>query len=416
MTPEIKHIFNHSSCLTAHEIEQYVSGTLNEKEIRRVELHLADCPMCSDEIDGYTLLKDKNSLPIIISELHKQADKKISETKIIPIQSSRKKINKRIFSIAASFILLLGAGFIINFYMNNVGKDLAEIPAVDQALKEDSGIRETGNKKEQDRNVSEKNIESSKNEKESVNDDNSSRTETEEFDNNNAVSGSIINDETVKGNQKVTDENIREEEIDTENETIDLINTDVSSDKKSSAIKNHINLNSLSKEKAVSNDKSSVSKYRKSETVSSESVQPAEDISFMTTRGGNHNNKTVDTKEFEKYKSMRESGMLSYEMKIYEEALKDFSDYLRYKPTDFEIRYKYGFSYYKLKKYSKAIAQFDKLINESINTYVDDAEWYKAKSLIKLGKNTDAKVVLNKIIVKNGKYQNQALDLLNSLE
>jgi len=137
----------------------------------------------------------------------------------------------------------------------------------------------------------------------------------------------------------------------------------------------------------------------------------------MTTRGGKINNKkTADTKEFEKYKSMRESGVLSYDMKIYEEALKDFSDYLKYKPTDFEIRYKYGFAYYKLKKYSKAVTQFDKLINESINPYVDHAEWYKAKSLVKLGRNTDAKVVLNKIIVKNGKYQNQALDLLNSLD
>ncbi len=417
MTPEIKHIFNHSSCLTAHEIEQYVSGTLNEKEIRRVELHLADCPMCSDEVDGYALLKDKNKLPNIISELHTLADKKISGTKIIPLQSSRKKINKRLFSIAASLILLLGAGFIINFYMNNTGHDLAEIPSVNKALNEDSGKAETINKEEQDRIVTDKNIESGKIETKSVFDKNSGRAEIEEFNKNTDISESNINDETVEDNQKVTGENIKEEEIVTDNEMIDLINTDVSSDKKSIAINNQVNSKSLSKEKADSDNKSSDSRSRKNKTVSSENVQPSEEISFMTTRGGkSNNNKTVDTKEFEKYKSMRESGILSFDMKIYEEALKDFSDYLKYKPNDFEIRYKSGFAYFKLKRYSKAVIQFNKLINESINPYVDDAEWYKAQSLIKLGKNTEAKIVLNKIIVKNGKYQNQALDLLNSLE
>ncbi len=394
MISEINHIFNHSSCLTFNEIEQYVSGTLNENDKRRVELHLADCQMCSDEIDGFALLKDKNSLPDIVAGLHKQTDEIISAGKVIPLQSSRKKNIKRLFSIAASLILLLGAGFVINFYLNNADNNLAETSAAEQNIKENTILNEPEENivKEQtvktDGTIRKNQNENTEKISANLSEQNENNIET---DKSEAVEH-IPESEDIK-------ENAEEISYESDNDIIDNVNTgNVSAD-----------------ENTANNSATLVSGLAEDKKVKSEE-KPTENISFTTTRGADFKRKnTVNKKEIEKFKSMRESALLSYSMKIWDEALKDFNSYLKYKPNDYEIIYKSGVSYYNLKKYNKAVTQFNKVISEGINRYVENAEWYKAQSLIKLGKKSEAKIILNSIIVKNGKYQNQALDLLNSL-
>jgi len=402
MISEINHIFNYSSCLTANEIEQYVSGTLNEKDKRRVELHLADCQMCNDEIDGYTLLKDKNTLPGIVAGLRKQVDEIISAGKIIPLQSSGKKNTKRILSIAASLILLLGAGFVINFYINNANKDLAETSATEQNLKEEAILNKSG----ESINVEEKKTQTNgivqKNQNENTKTINVNLSDKNENSRSDTETDKKEDTEYVAESEKIKEyaEEVTDEDIIIDNEIID----DVTGE------------NAVADEKKASNSGTLVSGLAKDRKVKSENEKPAENISFMTTRGAGFKRKsTIDKKEIEKFKSMRESALLSYSMKIWDEALKDFNSYLKYKPNDYEIIYKSGISYYNLKKYNKALIQFNKVIGEGINRYVENAEWYKAQSLIKLGKKSEAKIILNTIIVKNGKYQSQALDLLNSL-
>lgn len=401
MKPEINNIFNHSSCLTSREIEQYVSGTLSKKDVRKVELHLADCSMCNDELDGYILLKDKKSLPKIISDINNKIDEKIFGSNLIPLNSSRKKINKRIFSIAASLILLIGVGFIINFYMNKSDKNLADTPAVEKGLNEDALVNKS---------VQKENIVSNKT-KTDVSKKNIQITDTktiipevsEEREDKNAnldlVNGKNKEDRAVSEKSIEQDQDV--DEVVSDNQIIDDISTDSFSSEEKNSGNNNIVIAQIPKENRTKSD----------------NKQPAENIAFMTTRGTNIKyKKSVNNKEIEKYKSLRESALLSYSMKIWDEALKDFNGYLKYKPNDYEIIYKSGISYYNLKNYNKAVNRFDKVIHEGINRYVENAEWYEAKSLIKLGKNSEAKILLNKIIVKNGKYQNQALDLLNSLE
>ena len=404
MKTEINHIFKQSSCLTQYEIERYVSGTLSENELRKVELHIADCPMCNDEIDGYSLLHDKNNLPFVIAELNERIDKKISEKKVIPLISHRKKTIKRFISIAASLILLLGAGFVINFYINNAEKNLSENSAPGQNTEENAIIVKSAEEK----NTASDETAGTKTEIQDTKTVNNDKTVESVH---NQADSKILHEESAENtgdSEELSDvEQENDEEIASDNEAIDKTEAENSFTEETKPENKDIVIAGLEKNMKLK------SKAKKT----SVNDQPSGNISFTTTRGVNvKNDKKSNKKEIEKYKSLRESALLSYSMKIYDEALKDFNSYLKYKPNDYEIRYKAGISYYNLQKYDNAIFQFNKVIGEGINKYIENAEWYKAKSLLKLGKNAEAKTVLNKIIVKNGKYQNQALDLLNSLE
>ncbi len=398
MNTEINYIFNQSSCLTSREVEQYVSGTINDKELRRVELHLADCPMCSDEIDGYTLLKDKKTLPNVVDSLNEKIDKSATVAKTIPLHSSSKKsLTKRFISIAASLILLLGAGYIINFYINSEKNNLAEAPL-------------TGKIKPSEKEIIDENVNNEKKYSEK------SITEKNIIENNTKNIDNLRKDNKVE-NDKIAD-------VETEDNTVETVLSEKENDKvkeekaeDEKEISNDITFSAGSANDRTAEKNNDISAGSSiNEPKLSENKKSSNDISFMITRGAKFKNKnTASKKEIEKYKSLRESALLSYGMNIYDEALKDFNSYLKYKPNDYEILYKTGFSNYKLKHYNKAISNFNKVISEGINRYAEDARWYKANSLIKLGKKEDAKTILNSIIVKNGKYQNQALDLLNTL-
>ena len=387
MKKDLKYIFDKSDCLSFEEIKKYVSGQMNRDQIRRVELHLADCPMCSDEAEAYNLLSDKTKLPEIVSDINNRIDTKLSSLKTIPINSSSGKISlKRIVSIAASLVLLIGAGFIIRFYMNNSEQTTAEnMSPVNKVENTDSEITKPENKETETvvpDEVSEQKI----------------KKEDEKLKENNVVEKTpdinTVSDNKITGKNNNNDADIAVND--------NSINDNITSGEEETDINENpvVSVNPVVEKKlpaSVSDD-----------------VPPTENTFMTATRGGVKMKKS-NKKETEKYKSMRESGIFSYNMKIYTEALKDFNNYLKYKPSDFEIRYKTGLSYYNIGKYDKAVTHFNKLIDESINPYVEDAEWYKAKSLIKLNKNEEAKKMLNKIITENGKYQNKALDLLNTL-
>ena len=45
-------VFTNSKCLTAEQIIQYKENNLSAEELRKIEKHLIDCPLCSDAIEG----------------------------------------------------------------------------------------------------------------------------------------------------------------------------------------------------------------------------------------------------------------------------------------------------------------------------------------------------------------------------
>lgn len=385
MKPEISKIFNNTSCLTENEIRDYISGKLSNEKLREAELHLADCLMCSDEIEGLLILSDKNKLNTIVAGLNSQIDNKISNTKLKADLNIKKNKNiaRRFISIAASFALIIAAGFLIKFYMTQTGNKTAYSPEKEIIkekkiiIPEKNNIPELTDNKENTVTDITKQKEQEKNKTENFTPEEKTATNTSNDKKNKidyvtetipAETSNVINHEKAE-NEYLSEENI----------------TEISNNNNDNAVTDNVTANN-------------------------------NNFFGTSTRGNNFKSKASDKKNKEKYRSLRESALLSYDLKIYDEALTDFLKYLVYNPNDNEILYKSGISYYNLKKYDKAILQFNKIIDCLSSKYTQDSEWYKANSLIKLGKKEDAKTILNKIITENGKYQNKALDLLNSLE
>lgn len=49
---QLKHIFDESVCLTKRQMKDYVSGAMTNEEAHALEVHLNSCPFCSEAIEG----------------------------------------------------------------------------------------------------------------------------------------------------------------------------------------------------------------------------------------------------------------------------------------------------------------------------------------------------------------------------
>jgi len=116
-------IFTQSDCLSSAVIQQYVLGDLSDAERRGVEKHLVDCELCSDAIEGFSVMDDKT----VIVERTQAINKKIQ-------QSSRRKMfvlwkNDAYSYAAAAAILIMICSSVFVLVKNN--------PEADKLISED---------------------------------------------------------------------------------------------------------------------------------------------------------------------------------------------------------------------------------------------------------------------------------------
>ncbi|MBE0648489.1 MAG: tetratricopeptide repeat protein [Bacteroidales bacterium] len=116
MTDNLHTIFSSSGCPSGEELSLYLLGRLPEDEKYAIEAHLADCEMCSDELEGLSSLSDLQRLPEIVREIEdRMAAKQIRILHLKP----------RIFLAAAAvIILLIGSLFIFRFVIPSQQKPL----------------------------------------------------------------------------------------------------------------------------------------------------------------------------------------------------------------------------------------------------------------------------------------------------
>jgi len=126
MSSEIDNIFSTTPCPSQDSLLQYVKGTLNDKVKREIEKHLADCEMCSDEIEGLSLLSKPEVIESIEIELNTRIDT------LIKTRSNRNY--GFFFKIAATVILVIGLSTIIYFQIGEKKEkaDMAQNIPVDK--------------------------------------------------------------------------------------------------------------------------------------------------------------------------------------------------------------------------------------------------------------------------------------------
>jgi tetratricopeptide (TPR) repeat protein len=128
MSDNLHTIFSGSECPPHSVLFGYFRQTLTEEEMHRVEQHLTDCEMCSDELDGLSKMKNPADLDLIVEELTEQIGRKRGRI----LSMSR---NYALMAAAALLILILGSVAVVRMLtrtevpeLKTVHMDLADRP------------------------------------------------------------------------------------------------------------------------------------------------------------------------------------------------------------------------------------------------------------------------------------------------
>lgn len=351
MNPELNKIFKKSKCLTNSEMLLYLSDGYSVNK-HLIELHLTDCDMCSAELEGLSYLQNKENLAEITAGLNKNIDSYLySEKKVIPLTNSQEKNNsynfKRVFSIAASIILLISVGFLINNLITQPTTNMAEVKIMsdENAITENELINET---KKTDAVI-----------------------DIEEKESDDDIKENITNKINI---DKIADNNVSENNYTNKEKTVNIDNEEKTNPKTETE---DIVVGANATEEL---DEQIAEIVEEKEEIKAKEESEA-NFSNKKTRGGisfGVARKNVNKSIFKK------SGLVSYDIGSYKDALVDFEKHLKQNPNDMEIVYKAGISYFKIGKYKKAISKFDIIISENNIKYFEDAKTYKEKALSKI--------------------------------
>lgn len=121
MSEELKYkLYTNGDCIPEQTLFDYIDQRLSPKEQHAVEKHLLDCEMCSEALEGLSILKDRGR----IGRINEAVRQKMSDTE-------RKIVffNYRIaMSVAAGLLLLVGGVFFFNQFTSKemMSSDMAE--------------------------------------------------------------------------------------------------------------------------------------------------------------------------------------------------------------------------------------------------------------------------------------------------
>lgn len=99
----------------------------------------------------------------------------------------------------------------------------------------------------------------------------------------------------------------------------------------------------------------------------------------------------------------------------YKNALNRYIIILEQYPEDMNAFFYGGLCYYNLGNFNKALEFFDQVLIIDLNAFKEESTWYKAKTLIKLSRKNEAKLLLDEIIATGGFYAADAIALKKKL-
>jgi hypothetical protein len=129
-------VFNTSDCPEDSMLLQYAKNELSPQLMRMVELHLPDCEICSDTVEG---LQRMNSQLIdeTIDAINKQIDKRVAIK-----EDNKKNLFAQWYLVAAALLIIALTGFIYRYYFEKVTEnsvaDVMQTEKVNESLIMDS--------------------------------------------------------------------------------------------------------------------------------------------------------------------------------------------------------------------------------------------------------------------------------------
>ncbi len=128
------------------------------------------------------------------------------------------------------------------------------------------------------------------------------------------------------------------------------------------------------------------------------------------------NNNMEADQSYVTYKSFLTSSLEKFKNNDFKNSLLDLAVILKHFPEDLNAFFYGGLCLYNLQKFDKAIVYFNNAIESPINSFYQEARWYKALSLIKQSDKDNAKKLLNEIIDEDGFYKKNAEEIIKTLQ
>ncbi|WP_143308856.1 anti-sigma factor family protein [Chitinophaga vietnamensis] len=105
MNEHFNDIFITTGCPSQQQLLDYVQGRLSPEEQHEVEMHLADCDLCSEALEGLAAIKDKEKIPGWLREMKWSLLKKL-RSRYRQRRKSENHIYLTVIILAILFLLL----------------------------------------------------------------------------------------------------------------------------------------------------------------------------------------------------------------------------------------------------------------------------------------------------------------------
>lgn len=436
-------IFNESNCIHQEVLWAYKSNTLTVAQKLEVEQHLVDCELCSDALEGFSLMATSNGMNVAVEGI-----KNLTEKRAAPIQQMKSR-NNWLAAASVAGLLLFGAIAVNMLNEKTEEKNVAQkvslppqepeqnlraasaAPAVSsdqqfQASVADSAVVTSSLSREAKQIALEKpaleekvvTLSASKAETESVvssdanvNDEAASQKEAPVVNEVTTAAGAVSKkNDIVFAKPQASLPSNRVDNNATNNSNNWLFNKSEDKEERKLALRSEgvINVEGL-RVYDYTNEYSS--KFKSQEINDGVAAQY----------------KDVDEKKREKTASAKEkitftysdalaNGLRNFKNKKYDEALGYFEMIKAKHPENANAIFYSALCYEEKNEYTSAESQFSILDRTGNKTFDQETEWHRALISEKKGDIAEAKNAFAKIAATNGFYKDQALDKLKTLK
>lgn len=370
MRNNINKIFKKRTCLSAAELEGYARNTLRPRERNQVERHLLDCELCSEALEGFLESGKEINLIKMKSML---AHRFVSKSQDSGLQKT--KSSGWIWAAAAVICIALVSGAIWKFNRKQTD-DLASVTVKDSIYEPVQSL--TLSRKERAESTGTSKV-------------------AEEKAITRQEKSTEIHNLTAPVEQPVVFESGKAEAANLQEATTALVATDeVKSEEKQTAMQPPARemYGNAYKQQVSDNNAAAMnqSAIKKKSVMAASGSSPEKDL-------------TVSWNEIIK---LGEAGQ-------YQKALLAL-DQLTHEKDEVKTAYYKGYYLYKSERYNEALLQFEKVRKDKTHVNYNDAQFYRALSLLSIGKNKEGKEILNRIVNEKLPHHEHAAETLRLLD
>lgn len=396
-------VFTPSGCLTQEALQAYVKGHCSPEVLRKIEIHLTDCPLCSDATEGFAEEPGNLSALSRLDNIRKQLfQEKEEETRVIPLIAPVKKTKNRqilYISIAASFILVCTSFFAIRYLVMNSQQDQVSMTAYQETDKSEN-TGETAEEAVPD--AAGQIISDSMSPRKDMTDHNRNNKDIPDPVKEGAKGGTVIMPGTL---DMIADDETYKSIV---NEVYFSVDADLGL----------VELPVEEKQVVASEDENKLPEQTKNK----ETDKVEQTVAGTRTNGAT--GKTQKKSEVQQAPASAtgdardelNSGMESYREGDYSGAAEKFDRALVNEPDQAQALYYSGMSYFYTGDYDQALQMFGKVVKNRKSSYYHAARWQISVIQIRQGKTQEARKTLNAIIDEDSPYRKQAeeeIELLN---